>query len=154
MTPKRKDAFVVLGVHDGHNASACLLVNGRLVAALAEERVTRRKNEAGYPRGAIEKVLEIGGCDSTDVDVVALGSRFMHHREFFFNWDWYRKGYARASLNGNETMRLSLSVVLVVLTSGLGYVYGRYVRGLPGRSLLMPGGSRWNASASVWASSS
>ncbi|HLK20116.1 MAG TPA: carbamoyltransferase N-terminal domain-containing protein, partial [Bryobacteraceae bacterium] len=84
---------LVLGIHDGHNASACLLKDGSLIAALAEERITRSKNDCGYPKEAIEAVLRIGGCHPTDVDAVALGTRFMHHKEFFYGWDWYRKDY-------------------------------------------------------------
>lgn len=89
-----REHFIVLGIHDGHNASACLLKDAQIVAAVAEERLTRIKNEAGYPKRAVEEVLKIAGCAAGDIDMVALGSRFMHHREFFFSWDWYRKGYA------------------------------------------------------------
>ena len=28
----------------------------------------------------------------TDIDIVALATRFMHPKEFYLNWDWYRKG--------------------------------------------------------------
>jgi carbamoyltransferase len=84
---------VVLGIHDGHNASACLLKDGSLIAALAEERITRSKNDCGYPKEAIETVLRMAGCHPTDLDTVALGTRFMHHKEFFYSWDWYRKDY-------------------------------------------------------------
>lgn len=84
---------LVLGIHDGHNASACLLKEGSLVAALAEERITRSKNDCGYPKEAVEAVLRIAGCHPTELDGVALGSRFMHHKEFFYGWDWYRKDY-------------------------------------------------------------
>lgn len=39
----------ILGIHPGHNATACLLRNGRLVAAASEERFTRVKNIVGVP---------------------------------------------------------------------------------------------------------
>src|SRR6476659_6325934 len=85
--------FIVLGIHDGHNSSAAIVRNGQVVAAISEERLTRIKNEAGYPSKAIEACLKIVGCAPTEIDVVALGTKFMHHREFFLSWDWYRKGY-------------------------------------------------------------
>lgn len=85
---------VILGIHDGHGATACLLKDGRVVAAVGEERLSRSKNDPGYPRRAINEVLRIGNCSPSDVDAVALGTNFMHNREFFFNWDWYRKGYS------------------------------------------------------------
>jgi carbamoyltransferase len=85
--------MTVLGIHDGHNASACILREGRILAAVAEERLSRRKNDSGYPRRAIEEVLRAAGCSPGELTSVALGTRFMHHREFFQNWDWYRKDH-------------------------------------------------------------
>jgi len=62
----------ILGIHDGHNAAAALMVDGRFVAAAQEERLTRRKNEVGIPRRAIGEVLDIGGLDVAQIDVVAI----------------------------------------------------------------------------------
>lgn len=84
--------LTILGIHDGHNAAACLVRDGRVLSAIAEERLTRTKNEPGYPRAAVEAVLKESGSTPDDIDIVALGTRFMHSREFYLNWDWYRKG--------------------------------------------------------------
>jgi carbamoyltransferase len=46
----------VLGIHDGHNASAALLHNGRVIAAVQEERPQGLKNALGMPRAAIQDV--------------------------------------------------------------------------------------------------
>lgn len=89
----------MLGIHDGHNASACLLRNGEIIAAISEERLSRVKNDAGYPRRAVDSVLEMSNCAPDDIDVVALSTRFMHPREFYFRWDWYRIGYGKQLLD-------------------------------------------------------
>jgi carbamoyltransferase len=34
----------ILGVHDGHNASACLLEDGRIKYCIQEERLTNTKS--------------------------------------------------------------------------------------------------------------
>ena len=39
----------VVGIHDGHTAAAALARDGRIVAAVQEERFTRIKNWAGFP---------------------------------------------------------------------------------------------------------
>ena len=62
----------VLGVHDGHNASAALVIDGEIVAAVQEERFTREKNWMGVPRHAIEWALEYGGVAPSDLDHVAM----------------------------------------------------------------------------------
>lgn len=63
--------FAVLGLSYGyHDASACLVVDGRLIAAVAEERFTRQKHDANFPAFAIEHVLEQAGLSIDEVDVV------------------------------------------------------------------------------------
>ena len=62
----------ILGVHDGHLATACLLEDGRVAAMASEERFTGRKNQGGIPRRAIEWVLTSSGAAGTDVDAVAV----------------------------------------------------------------------------------
>ena len=39
----------ILGIHDGHNANASFVSNGEIIAAVEEERVSRKKNHAGIP---------------------------------------------------------------------------------------------------------
>src|SRR4029453_2291611 len=62
----------VLGVHDGHNASAVVLKNGRIVAGGKEERPRGLKNAMGMPRAAIADVLSQAGLKPCDIDLVAL----------------------------------------------------------------------------------
>jgi carbamoyltransferase len=61
----------ILGIWDGHDAGAALLADGRLVAAVNEERFTRRKLEIDFPRRSIETCLALGGLRAADIDVVA-----------------------------------------------------------------------------------
>ncbi len=63
----------VLGLHIGHDASASLVVDGEIVAAIGEERLSRTKQHYGFPFEAIGKVLEIAGIEPRDVDIIALG---------------------------------------------------------------------------------
>ena len=62
----------VLGVHVGHDSSAAIVVDGRLVADAAEERFSRVKHDAGLPVRAIASCLEIARLDIADIDVVAV----------------------------------------------------------------------------------
>lgn len=90
-----KKEFVVLGISEGHNASASLIRNGRIVSAVSEERLSRIKNDFGYPKRAIDEVLKIGGSNPAEIDKVALGAVFMHGPEFYKDWNWYRKGFSQ-----------------------------------------------------------
>jgi carbamoyltransferase len=62
----------ILGIHDGHNASACLLVDGRIRMAIQEERLRREKNYAGFPSRAIELILKECGLSFSEIDRFAL----------------------------------------------------------------------------------
>jgi len=61
----------ILGIWDGHDAGAALLVDGRLVAASNEERFTRRKLEYAFPAESIRACLQIARMTPEDVDEVA-----------------------------------------------------------------------------------
>ncbi len=66
--------MIVLGLGDGHGAGAVLLDGRRVLAAVSEERLTRRKRERGFPRRSIEWVLRDAGVAAADVARVAYAS--------------------------------------------------------------------------------
>lgn len=65
--------MMVLGLSFGfHDAAAALLLDGEVVAAVEEERLTRKKHDAGFPDRAIDCCLAIAGAEASDVDLVAF----------------------------------------------------------------------------------
>src|SRR6516225_6843540 len=55
-----------------HDSAAALIADGRIVAAAQEERFTRKKFDANYPRHAVEYCLKAGGVTLADIDYVAF----------------------------------------------------------------------------------
>ena len=55
-----------------HDSAAALLVDGVPVAAVEEERLSRRKNDAGFPLAAIGWCLESAGIEPGDLDAVVF----------------------------------------------------------------------------------
>jgi carbamoyltransferase len=51
-----------------HDAAACLLRDGEIVAAAEEERFSRIKHDYGFPRSAIKFCLEQAGIQGRDLD--------------------------------------------------------------------------------------
>ena len=41
-----------------HDSAACILKDGKIIAAAQEERFTRKKHDPSYPQNAIEFVLK------------------------------------------------------------------------------------------------
>lgn len=53
-----------------HDSAACLVRDGRILAAAQEERFTRRKHDYRFPEHAIRACLKQGGLKPADLDVV------------------------------------------------------------------------------------
>src|ERR1700747_2776711 len=63
----------ILGINAYHgNASAALVCDGKLVAAVEEERFNRVKYAAGFPAAAIRYCLKEAGITLADLDHVAV----------------------------------------------------------------------------------
>lgn len=66
--------LIVLGVNLFHSdASAAIVVDGKVEFAVAEERLNRVKHFGGFPTQAIRACLEAVGAEISDVDHLALG---------------------------------------------------------------------------------
>lgn len=64
----------IIGINAFHaDASAAIFVNGKLIAAIEEERFTRVKHWAGFPANAIKFCIQEAGLSIDDIDVFAIG---------------------------------------------------------------------------------
>ena len=64
----------ILGLSLGQLTTACVMVDGKIIACASEERWTRQKNDMTYPKNAIEFCLKEAKISSKDLDVIAIGS--------------------------------------------------------------------------------
>lgn len=55
-----------------HDSAAALVVDGRIEAAAQEERFTRKKHDAEFPRHAVEYCLSVSGCGLEELDAVVF----------------------------------------------------------------------------------
>ena len=55
-----------------HDAAACLIRDGQIVAAAQEERFTRKKHDQEFPSSAIRYCLKEGGLEPRDLDYVGF----------------------------------------------------------------------------------
>jgi carbamoyltransferase len=71
--PKPLDRANILGISAFyHDSAACLVQDGRLIAAAQEERFTRKKHDANFPKQAVDYCLREGGITIREVDFVAF----------------------------------------------------------------------------------
>ncbi len=74
--------MVILGLHDNHGASAALLVDGKVVAAVEEERFTRLKMDSGFPKMAIDYLRGQYKEEFRNLDYVAIGCVYQSLKDF------------------------------------------------------------------------
>ncbi len=104
--------MVILGIHDGHNASAAIVADGKLLSAAAEERFSREKHHYGFPLNAVKAVMKDANMTIKDISRVAMATKtlppiyFYTRRNSTFSIDdywkeqnhyWYPKLYEGAN---------------------------------------------------------
>ena len=89
-----------------HDSAAALLVDGELVAAAQEERFTRKKHDAGFPKRAVEYCLAEGGIDLSRVDHVAF------YDKPFLKFERLIETYLAFAPRGFTSFRMALPVWL------------------------------------------
>ena len=55
-----------------HDSAACLVRDGQIVAAAQEERFTRKKHDARFPKAAVQYCLKQGGVSLDDIRYVVF----------------------------------------------------------------------------------
>ena len=83
---------VILGINKDHSdSSACLLVDGNLIGAVAEERLGKRiKHDSSFPINSINWVLKEGNKKISDIDIIAVSNntysnllqKIIHSKDF------------------------------------------------------------------------
>jgi carbamoyltransferase len=99
-----------------HDSAAAILRDGEIVAAAQEERFTRKKHDAAFPKQAVRYCLEQAGVAAKDVDFVAFYDKpiLKFDRLLMTYFGYAPKGYASFSkamplwLGGKLQMRWSL----------------------------------------------
>ena len=104
MIPKRKKCdstntpkdirMTILGIHEGHDSSAAIIVDGKIIADVQEERFNRVKHSGDTPLNAIHYCLAAAGLESiNDVDYVSIpwlqipdGLKTIFNISESFNW--------------------------------------------------------------------
>lgn len=72
-----KRPVYILGINDGHLATATLLKDGEIIACVSEERFTGIKNQAGIPTNSIKYCLENANISAKDINLVVFGGTML-----------------------------------------------------------------------------
>jgi carbamoyltransferase len=84
--------MLVLGIADSITSGATLVADGRVLAAVSEERLNRQKMAMGFPQKSIDEVLRIAAVNMKEVDHIAVATNSLFWRpECKKMEDYFRK---------------------------------------------------------------
>lgn len=89
-----------------HDSAAAIIVNGEIVAAAQEERFTRKKHDASYPKNAINYVLKEADLKLNEVDYVVF------YEKPFLKFERLLETYVGFSPNGFKSFSMSMPLWL------------------------------------------
>ncbi|HQS59874.1 MAG TPA: carbamoyltransferase N-terminal domain-containing protein [Gallionellaceae bacterium] len=99
--------MIILGISAlYHDSAAVLLKDGHIVAAAQEERFTRKKHDAAFPRQAIEYCLREAGINAGQIDIVAF------YDKPFLKFERLLETYLTFAPRGFESFRRAIPVWL------------------------------------------
>jgi carbamoyltransferase len=82
----------ILGITDGMTGGAALIEDGKMLCAIHEERLNRKKMAMGFPSRSISKVLALTGTRVDQIDCVAIATVNEHLRKESIAWDgWFKE---------------------------------------------------------------
>jgi len=110
----------ILSLSFGHDGLAAVVVDGKLVAAIASERISRVKKQRGVTRETINYVLEKAGLKWAQLHLVVVT-----------NWFWDR------GLDGRELYDKAANGVNVTLPDGQPLTHERFKQIYQGGSTIM-----------------
>jgi len=93
---------------------------GKVIACVSEERLVREKEWGGFPKLAIEEVIDIAGFKSSEIDYVAIASNLEPVKSFSSrNHSWFRRSYSfGTSVVPKKVLRSSNWVKTAVRVAG------------------------------------
>ena len=89
-----------------HDSAAALVVDGQIIAAAQEERFTRKKHDARFPRHALEYCLAEGGIRLDQVDLVAF------YDKPFLKFERLLETYLAFAPRGFQSFKMAIPVWL------------------------------------------
>lgn len=89
-----------------HDSAAAIIVDGEIIAAAQEERFTRKKHDASYPKNAINYVLKESGLKLNEVDQIVF------YEKPFLKFERLLETYIGFSPSGFKSFSMSMPLWL------------------------------------------
>jgi len=111
----------ILGISTGHDSGACIVVNGRLITAINEERLSRIKNHVGFPLRSIKKVLLLSNIKISELQYIAIEGKKIDPQNF---------GEEFLFKNKKKKFLGYLNIDKLILGTEIGIYFVRFILGI------------------------
>ena len=71
--------MIIIGINFGHDAAVAIIRNGKVLAAIEEEKVSRIKQDFGWPRNALNRLLAEHSIKPSEVDAIVMATEVTHN---------------------------------------------------------------------------
>ena len=105
---------IILGINTYHaDSSACLIVDGKLIAAIEEERINRKKHFSGYPINSIKECLRIAKKQEIEITDIAFNTK--PSSNFFAKSIFFLKNFPYKKNSFSERLKKKINVKSLLL---------------------------------------
>ena len=70
------DKKIIIGINWEQNSSASLMINGKIISAVSEERFSNKKNDESYPKKAIDYLLKSNKIGKNQITNICFISKY------------------------------------------------------------------------------
>jgi len=114
----------ILGISDGQTSGAAVIEDGRILAALNEERIARVKLARGFPWQSVQEVLALTRTAPGEIAAVAVAQIDMEFREEVAEWPgWFEARRSDVNLHSRFFRMASRFGGLAPAVPGLPWAY-------------------------------
>jgi carbamoyltransferase len=114
----------ILGITDGQASGAAIVEEGRILAAVNEERIARIKLARGFPSQSIQEVLRLSHTRPDEIGAVAVAQVDMEFREDVTEWPgWFEARKSDTNLHSRFFRVASRFGGLAPIVPGLAWGY-------------------------------
>ena len=100
---------IILGINTYHaDSSACIIVDGKLIAAIEEERINRRKHFSGYPIESIKECLRI--ANKKDIEITDIAFNTKPSSNLFAKGFFFLKNFSFKKNSFSKRLKIKLNV--------------------------------------------
>ena len=72
---------IIIGINWEQNSSVALLINGKIIEAVSEERFSRLKNDERYPKKSIDYIIKKYKLKKNEIDKICFVSKMWSHMD-------------------------------------------------------------------------